>query len=82
MFLLTLAIGKGYYLTESPRDDASATFALVRAHHGMRLPAASLPIGEDCPIVAFDDAINESECSLFVDIALKGIGVEDIIECE
>ena len=82
MFLLSVAAGEVDDLTEGAGDDAAWLLSLGCAHHGVGLAAAGLPIREDGAIVAFDDAVDEREGSLLVDIALCGVGAEYVVEGE
>ncbi len=53
-----IILGDSNYLTEGPGDDSLALFGLVAAHHGVRLTATCLPVGEDGPIVSIQHAVD------------------------
>ena len=82
MFFLRLTIREGDDLAECSRDDSSSLFALGWTHHGVGFSTTGLPVGEDGAIVALDDTVDKGESSLFVDIALKGVGAEHMVESE
>ena len=68
--LRCVVLSFGYDLAEGPGDDAPALIAAGIAHHGVGLPAAGLTVGEDGPVVAVEDALDEEEGTLFVDATL------------
>ena len=63
-------------------DDALLLCDGPDALHGEGFAGARLAVGEDGAIVALDDTVDKGESSLFVDIALKGVGAEHMVESE
>lgn len=68
--LRCVVLSFGYDLAEGPGDDAPTLVAAGVAHHGVGFPTAGLTVGEDGPVVAVEDALDEEEGTLFVDATL------------
>ena len=80
--LRCVVFGFGNDLAEGPGDDPAALVATGVAHHGVRFPATGLSIGEDGPVVAVEDALDQEEGTLLVDATLCGVWREDVVEGE
>ena len=80
MFLILLTSGKCNNLAKGSWNNTLPFFALVGTHHSMGFSAPCLPICEYCSIIALENIINKGECSLFVNITLKRILGENMIE--
>jgi hypothetical protein len=79
---LGIILGDGDYLAESPGDDSFALFGLVASHHGVRLAATCLSVGEDGSVISIQDAVDKRKGTLLIDEALRAVGREDIVEGE
>jgi hypothetical protein len=79
MILCCLTLSKSYDLAKGSGDDSLALFALATAHHRVSFTAASLPVGEDCAVVAIENTVNEGECGLLVDQGLGALRPEYVI---
>ena len=82
MFLVLLTSGKGDNLAECSWNNALGLLIFMRTHHRMGFSAACLPICEYCSIVTLQNIINKRERSLFVDVALKRVLAEHMVEGE
>ena len=60
-----VTLGDGDYLTECPRNDASALFSRG-AHHSMGLATASLPVGENGAIIPIKYIVDKREGTLLI----------------
>lgn len=82
MLLLALTVGEGNDLAECSGYDASAALTFVRSHHGVGFAATGLAVCKNSAIIPLDDTVDKGEGSFFVDIALKAVSSEHLIESE
>lgn len=77
-----------FALVDEPEDvvkrigDDSPVLRIREPHHRVGLPAAGLPVGEDCAVVAFEDRLDEGEGRLVVDFSLLRIPVVNCVVSE
>lgn len=53
-----IILGDSDDLAEGPRNDSFALFGLVASHHGVRLTATCLPVGENGSVISVQDTVD------------------------
>ena len=68
---------------EHARDEPFGHWIVqTAAFHSEGLSTASLPVAEDCTIVAIEDAIDRGDGHLLEDFCLRGLRTEHPVESE